>query len=30
MEENSTGTATPIINKTLFKNLLIPLPPLKE
>ncbi|MCX2683750.1 restriction endonuclease subunit S, partial [Campylobacter sp. MIT 21-1685] len=30
MQENSTGTATPIINKTLFENLLIPLPPLAE
>lgn len=30
MQKNSTGTATPIINKTLFENLSIPLPPLKE
>ncbi|WP_162550488.1 restriction endonuclease subunit S [Helicobacter apodemus] len=30
MQKNSTGTVIPIINKTLFENLSIPLPPLKE
>ncbi|WP_267891924.1 restriction endonuclease subunit S [Helicobacter marmotae] len=30
MRESSTGTATPIINKTLFENLPVPLPPLAE
>ncbi|WP_281651384.1 restriction endonuclease subunit S [Helicobacter bilis] len=30
IKANSTGTATPIINKNLFEKILIPLPPLKE
>ncbi|EAH5904302.1 restriction endonuclease subunit S [Campylobacter upsaliensis] len=30
IKANSTGTATPIINKNLFEQILIPLPPLKE
>ena len=30
MKENSTGTATPIINRGLWERLLIPLPPLAE
>ncbi|EHE1099280.1 hypothetical protein J0E39_001294 [Campylobacter upsaliensis] len=30
IKANSTGTATPIINKNLFEQILIPLPPLRE
>ena len=30
IKANSTGTATPIINKTAWGNLIIPLPPLAE
>ncbi|TLE12259.1 restriction endonuclease subunit S [Helicobacter bilis] len=30
IKANSTGTATPIINKNLFEQILIPLPPLQE
>ena len=30
IKRKSTGTATPIINKTLFESIPIPLPPLKE
>ena len=30
MFEKSTGTATPIINRTAWEQLLIPLPPLAE